>query len=85
MVMTNKNARATVLAEIASGARGVFRGVEAGRNLTSCLAALGLVVGSPLEVLQNSGRGPVLVRVHNTRVALGRNEARKVLIEKIEE
>ncbi|HVO93548.1 MAG TPA: FeoA family protein [Terriglobales bacterium] len=84
-VMTSKYARATVLAELASGARGIFRGVEAGRGITSRLAALGLVAGSPVEVLQNSGRGPVLVRVHNTRVALGRTEARKVLIEIFEE
>ena len=58
-------------------ARG-FRRAEGGRELTSRLAALGLVAGSPLELLQNSEHGPVLVRVHNTRVALGRNEARKV-------
>jgi ferrous iron transport protein A len=49
----------------------------------SRLAALGLVVGAHLEVLQNSGRGPLLVRVHNTRVALGRNEATKVLVEEL--
>lgn len=49
----------------------------------SRLAALGLVVGAHLEVLQNSGRGPVLVRVQNTRVALGRNEAAKVLVEEL--
>ena len=83
--MTSESPRRAVLAEIATGARVVFRGMDSGRGLTSRLAALGLVAGSPLEVLQNSGRGPVLVRVHNTRVALGRNEARKVLVEKIEE
>ena len=49
----------------------------------SRLAALGFVAGAHLEVLQNSGRGPVLVRVQNTRVALGRNEATKVLVEEL--
>ena len=83
--MTNENPRRPVLSEITTGARVVFRGVDTGRGLTSRLAALGLVAGAHIEVLQNSGRGPVLVRVHNTRVALGRNEARKVIVEEIEE
>jgi Fe2+ transport system protein FeoA len=46
---------------------------------------MGLVDGAQLEVLQNSGRGPVLVRVHNTRVALGHDEAMKVLVEEVEQ
>lgn len=84
-LMPSNHACARVLAELASGARVVFRGAQAGRSLTSRLAALGLVAGFPIEVLQNSGRGPVLVRVHNTRVAHGRAEARKVLFEMLEE
>jgi ferrous iron transport protein A len=59
--------------------------VEGGQSFTSRLAAMGLVKNVRLEVLQNSGRGPVLVRVHNTRVALGRNEAMKVLVEEVEQ
>ena len=83
--MTNENPRRPLLSEITTGARVVFRGVDAGRGLTSRLAALGLVAGAHLEVLQNSRRGPVLVRVHNTRVALGHNEARKVIVKEIEQ
>jgi ferrous iron transport protein A len=83
--MTSKNPRRLVLAEMDTGARVFFRGVNAGRTLSSRLAALGLVDGAQLEVLQNSGRGPVLVRVHNTRVALGHDEAMKVLVEEIDQ
>jgi ferrous iron transport protein A len=83
--MTSENPGCAVLSDMAAGTRVVFRRAEAGRELTSRLAALGLVAGSSLEVLQNSGRGPVLVRVHNTRVALGRSEARKVWVEIIEQ
>jgi ferrous iron transport protein A len=81
--MTNENPRRSVLSEIATGARVVFRGVEGARALSNRLAALGLVAGTQLEVLQNSRHGPVLVRVHNTRVALGRNEAQEVIVEEI--
>jgi ferrous iron transport protein A len=78
--MTDKKPRYQPLSEIQTGARIVVRRVDGGRGLLSRLAALGLVVGSDLEVLQNSQDGPMLVRVRNTRVALGRDEARKVLV-----
>ena len=81
--MTSESPRRLILAEMATGARVVFRGVNAGRALSSRLAALGLVDGAQLEVMQNSTSGPVLVRVHNTRVALGHDEAMKVLVEEI--
>jgi len=82
--MSDKDARYRPLSEIQTGARIVVRRVAGGRGLLSRLAALGLVVGSDLEVLQNSQDGPMLVRAHNTRVALGRNEARKVLVEELD-
>ncbi len=59
----------------------MVRALRAGRELTSRLAALGLVAGTPLEVLQNRGCGPLLIRVRDTRVALGRGEALKILVE----
>jgi len=57
------------------------RALSGGSELASRLAAMGLVLGATLEVMQNTGRGPMLVRVHDTRLALGRGEANKVLVE----
>lgn len=71
------------LAELASGARAVVREVGGGKVLASRLAAMGLLVGSRLEVLQNPHHGPVLIRVRDTRIALGRGEATKVLAEEV--
>lgn len=59
----------------------VVRELSAGSELASRLAAMGLVLGATLEVMQNTGRGPMLVRVRDTRLALGRGEANKVLVE----
>jgi ferrous iron transport protein A len=42
---------------------------------------MGLAEETALVVLQNSGYGPVLVLVRDTRLALGRGEAAKVLVE----
>ena len=40
-----------------------------------------VAVGAPLVVLQNPGHGPMLVNVRDTRIALGRGEAMKILVE----
>lgn len=58
-----------------------IRALTGGHTFVSRLACLGFTPGVPLRVLQNSGRGPVLVALRDTRVALGRGEARQVLVE----
>jgi len=69
------------LAELPAGTCAVVRALRGGQELMSRLAAMGLVAGAPVEVLQNRGRGPLLVRVCDTRIALGRGEAIKILVE----
>jgi len=71
------------LAEVVSGRRASIAGLSAGHTLMGRLGALGLTVGAELEVLQNEGHGPLLVRVRNTRLALGRGEAMKILVEEL--
>jgi ferrous iron transport protein A len=46
---------------------------------------LGFVPGSVVTVIQNYGHGPVLVTVKDVRIALGRGEALKVLVEVLPE
>jgi ferrous iron transport protein A len=81
--MTDGNLPYVSLAELASGTQAVVRAVGGGKTLAGRLAAMGLVVGSRLEVLQNPHHGPVLVRVRDTRIALGRGEATKILAEEV--
>jgi ferrous iron transport protein A len=71
------------LAELRTGKRAVVRALRGGRELTGRLTAMGLVAGAPVEVLQNRGRGPLLIRVRDTRIALGRGEALKILVEAV--
>jgi ferrous iron transport protein A len=72
----------TTLNELPTGARALVQAVRGGAEVTGRLTALGLVAGAPIEVLQNRGRGPLLVRVRDARIALGRGEAIKVLVER---
>ena len=72
---------AVSLAELPTGTRAVVRTLRGGQELMSRLTAMGLVAGTPVEVLQNRDRGPLLVRVRDTRIALGRGEAVRILVE----
>ena len=55
------------------------------RRITRRLLDLGLTKGCTFKVVQGSGRGPILVEVRGTRIALGHGLASKILIEVLEE
>ena len=69
------------LLELPSGAKAVVRALAGGPEFAGRLTAMGVAAGAPLEVLQNRAHGPVLILVRGTRIALGRGEAAKVLVE----
>lgn len=73
------------LSALSPGQVGVVRGLAGGRGVVSRLAALGLSPGARVTMVQNFGRGPVIVLVRDTRVALGRGEATKVMVVRLEE
>jgi len=54
--------------------------IMAGRKLTHRLTELGLTPGVSFEVLHDHG-GPLLLAVRNSRLALGRGMASKILVE----
>ncbi len=63
------------------GRRAIVRQITGGKEFAGRLAAIGLGVGVRVEVLQNTRHGPLLVRALDTRIALGRDEALKILVE----
>jgi len=68
------------LSALRTGEVGVIAALSGGHNLRSRMLTLGLTPGAEVTVLQNYGRGPMIVRVRDARVALGRGEAEKVLV-----
>ena len=60
--------------------RGTINRLKGNNQFISRLAALGFIPGSPVEVVQNFGVGPLIVSVRGARLALGREEARKVRV-----
>ena len=70
------------LAGIRSGTWVRIEQMAGGHQFLSRLASLGFTPGAHLKVLQNYGHGPLIVSVRDTRVALGRGEAEKILVGK---
>ena len=68
------------LDQLTPGARAVVSELRGGRGFASRVAGMGISVGCQIEVLQNPAHGPLLVLVRDTRIALGRREASKILV-----
>ncbi len=70
------------LSEITPGEGAVVLDFQAGRAVNNRLASLGFTPGVQVSMTQNYGRGPLIVTVRGTRVALGRGEANQILVER---
>jgi ferrous iron transport protein A len=68
------------LSALRSGESARIEGVHGGHGFLSRLASLGFTPGAHLRVIQNFGRGPIIVNLRDTRVALGRGEAAKIIV-----
>jgi ferrous iron transport protein A len=68
------------LYEVSGGTDAVVHDLQGGREFLGRLATLGFTPGASLTMLQNYGHGPVIVCLHDARIALGRGEAGKVRV-----
>ena len=57
--------------------------VACGRSFRNRLCELGLFDGSELEIVKNDESGPLIVKILDSRVALGRGQAAKISARKI--
>ena len=58
--------------------------VEGGLGIRKRLADLGLNIGESLSVIQSDSQGPMILAVKESRLALGRGVAHKILVEAAE-
>jgi ferrous iron transport protein A len=68
------------LSELKAGEQATIQGFDAGHGLISRLSVLGFTPQAQVTMLQNFGSGPVIVKMRDTRIALGRGEAMKVWV-----
>ncbi len=72
------------LDELPTGGEAEIESVSGAGSVMSRLAALGFVPGSRVSMVQNRGRGPIIVSVIHTHVALGRSEAGSIRARRID-
>jgi len=72
------------LDELPTGGEAEIESLSGGSSFVGRLAALGFVPGSRVAMVQNRGRGPIIVSVIHTRVALGRSEAGSIRARRID-
>ncbi len=70
------------MAEMTAGENATILLFQGGRTVSNRLASLGFTPGVRVNMTQNYGRGPLIVTVRGTRVALGRGEAAKIIVER---
>lgn len=68
------------LADLKTGEVAKIAELNAGRNLNSRLSTLGFTPGVIVYMTHNYGHGPIVVTVRDTRIALGRGEAKNILV-----
>ncbi len=83
--MTNQDKNLQALSNLPVKERALVRVLRGGKDFTNRMGTLGFTPGTVVTVIQNYGHGPVLVTVKDVRIALGRGEALKVLVEMMPE
>ena len=68
------------LADMTVGSVALIRLLNGGHRLNARLAVLGFTPGAPVTVMRNHGMGPMIVSIRGVQIALGRGEARQILV-----
>jgi DtxR family Mn-dependent transcriptional regulator len=77
---TDTSVKETQLSKLLAGNSGVLKEYTGDRNLLGRCLSLGFTPGSVIKMLENYNSGPVLVKVHDTAVALGRDLADHITV-----
>ncbi len=78
----HERTRLLSLSEMATGEDATIVAFHGGRMVNNRLASLGFTPGVKVNMTQNYGHGPLIVTVRGTRVALGRGEAARIVVER---
>jgi ferrous iron transport protein A len=73
-----------LLSNIRPGNMAIIASLQEGNEINRRLTSLGFTPGVHVEIVQNFGRGPMIVSVRGTRVALGRGEATRIFVRQAE-
>jgi ferrous iron transport protein A len=68
------------LTTLATEQSGIIVSYSGGRGMMGRCLSMGIAPGSLIKMVENFNTGPVLVKVHDTNIALGRGLANKIMV-----
>ena len=69
-----------ILTQIDHGKTVTLVSIHGGRHMRAKLCHMGLLPGASFTVLNVKGKGPIMVKVKETRLAIGRGMAEKMMV-----
>ena len=73
------------IAGIISGKQGACGAAQKGsEDICTRIENMGLRIGKAVEMLNNGGRGPLLVKVDESRIAIARGMSMKIMVKRVE-
>lgn len=69
------------LSSLSAGDIGNISEIKGERNFLSRISSIGFSLKTDVEMIQNNKRGPLIVSLKSSEVALGRNEASSIFVE----
>lgn len=71
---------AVPISTLRAGESGIVKSYTGGRGMLGRCLSMGFTPGSPVRMIENYGRGPILVSVCDSEVALGREIAGRIMV-----
>ena len=69
-----------MLSEVGRGKVVTLVGIQGGRHMRAKLFGMGLLPGTTFTVVSRNGHGPVMLKVKETRLAIGRGMAQMMVV-----
>ncbi|USS41746.1 FeoA domain-containing protein [Thermococcus aggregans] len=69
-----------LLTQMREGERGIIVDILGGHGVRSRLLGMGIAPGTKIVVIKPGNPGPYIIAVGNTRIALGRGVAEKIIV-----
>ncbi|MBN2039816.1 MAG: ferrous iron transport protein A [Spirochaetes bacterium] len=63
-----------------NGEQAIIHKFSGGKSFINRVAAMGFTLEAEVTMISKRGRGPVIVYIRDSEVALGRSEAEKIII-----
>ncbi len=80
-VQVKKNNVSVPLAKMSANSRGIVQTLLGDRNFIAKAIGLGVAPGAEVIIFRNHHRGPLIISLRGSSIAIGRREAANILVE----